>query len=222
MQDQIVAVILAGGQSSRMGTDKALLEISGKTLLARSCEIAAKLTSKVYVLTAWSDRYRSVLTAEYQLLLDRNPGSGPLVALSQILSEIPAEWILLLACDLPLLDAGIIQNWTSQLTELPPSTLAIVPYQNNRWEPLCAFYRSQSLSNLQKFIEKGGRSFQTWLSQIPAIPLAVGEKEAVMLSNCNTPEEFEQLISFLIASERSNRTSARGFRGRRGREERDE
>ncbi|MEG4999163.1 molybdenum cofactor guanylyltransferase [Microcoleus sp. B4-D4] len=190
---QIAVIVLAGGQSSRMGTDKALLEIEGKSLLQRALEVAASVTPQVYVLTAWPDRYRSTLTEQSQFLLEYNPGSGPLVALTQGLTEIPADWILLLACDLPLLEPQIIQNWASQLTAIPQSTLAIVPYQKSRWEPLCGFYRQQSLASLQSFIEKGGRSFQKWLNQIQAIPLPVGEREAIMLSNCNTLEEFEQL-----------------------------
>ena len=190
---KIAVIVLAGGQSSRMGRDKALLEIEGKSLLQRVCEVAAVLTPEVYVLTAWPDRYRSTLTETSQFLVEYNPGCGPLVALTQGLKEIAAEWILLLGCDLPLLNAQIIQKWASQLTDFPPSTLAVVPYQNPRWEPLCGFYRKQSLPSLQSFIDKGGRSFQVWLNQIPAIPLPVGEQEAVMLSNCNTLEEFEQL-----------------------------
>jgi len=192
--------VLAGGQSSRMGRDKALLEIEGKSLLQRACEVAAVVTPQVYVLTAWPDRYRSTLTEQSQFLLEYNSGSGPLVALTQALTEIPADWILLLACDLPLLEPQIIQNWATQLTTIPQSTLAIVPYQNSRWEPLCGFYRQQSLASLQSFIEKGGRSFQKWLNQIQAIPLPVGEREARMLSNCNTLEEFEQLKGKIVDS----------------------
>ena len=191
--DKIAVLVLAGGKSSRMGKDKALLEIEGKSLLQRSCSVAAVITSEVYVLTAWPDRYRSMLTTECQFLLEYSPGTGPLVALTQGLTEIAAEWILLLACDLPLLEADIIQNWVDRLTEVPLSTLAVVPYQNSRWEPLCGFYRRQSLSSLQRFIESGGRSFQVWLSQIATTPLSVSIREAVMLSNCNTPEEFEHL-----------------------------
>ena len=194
---KIAVIVLAGGQSSRMGTDKALLEIDGKSLLQRACEVAAVVTPQVYVLTAWPDRYRSTLTKKSKFLVEYNPGSGPLVALTQGLTKIAADWILLLACDLPLLDAQIIQNWASQLTALPPSTLAIVPYQNSRWEPLCGFYRQQSLPSLQRFIDKGERSFQVWLNQIQAIPIPVGEKESLMLSNCNTLEEFEQLKSVI-------------------------
>ncbi|MFM9265964.1 molybdenum cofactor guanylyltransferase [Tychonema sp. BBK16] len=195
INDKIAVIVLAGGQSSRMGRDKALLEIEGKCLLVRSCEVAANLTSEVYVMTAWPDRYRSTLTNKCQFLVEYDPGSGPLIALSQGLTQITTEWILLLACDLPLLDAQIIQHWVDRLTAVPPSTLAVVPYQNSRWEPLCGFYRQQSLSSLQSFIENGGRSFQVWLNQITVVPLSVGEREAVMLSNCNTIEEFEQLKS---------------------------
>ena len=190
---KIAVLVLAGGKSSRMGSDKALLEIEGKSLLQRAIEVGASLTSEVYVLTAWPDRYRSTLTQKCQFLVESNPGSGPLVALTQGLTEIAAEWILLLACDLPLLEVEIVQNWADRLTNVPPSTFAVVPYQTERWEPLCGFYHRASLSSLQSFIESGGRSFQAWLSEIAAIPLAVGEAEAVMLSNCNTPEEFEQL-----------------------------
>ncbi|MCC3409467.1 MAG: molybdenum cofactor guanylyltransferase [Microcoleus sp. PH2017_10_PVI_O_A] len=195
---KIAVIVLAGGQSSRMGTDKALLEIEGKSLLQRACEVAAALTPQVYVLTAWPDRYRSTLTEPSQFLVEYNPGTGPLVALTQGLTDISADWILLLACDLPLLDSRIIDNWASKLTEFPPSTLAVVPYQNSRWEPLCGFYRPQSLSSLQSFIEKGGRSFQKWLNQIQAIPLPVGKPEALMLSNCNTLEEFHQLKGKIV------------------------
>jgi molybdenum cofactor guanylyltransferase len=192
---KISVIVLAGGKSSRMGRDKALLEIDGKCLLERSCEVAANLTSEVYVLTAWPDRYRSTLSKKCQFLVEYNPGSGPLIALTQGLTQITTEWILLLACDLPLLDAQMIQHWASHLAAVPPSTLAVVPYQNSRWEPLCGFYRQQSLSSLQSFIEDGGRSFQVWLNQIAVVSLYVGERESLMLSNCNTLEEFEQLKS---------------------------
>ncbi len=193
INDKISVIVLAGGKSSRMGRDKALLEIDGKCLLERSCEVAANLTSEVYVMTAWPDRYRSTLSKKCQFLVEYNPGSGPLIALTQGLTQITTEWILLLACDLPLLNAQMIEHWASDLAAVPPSTLAVVPYQNSRWEPLCGFYRQQSLSSLQSFIEDGGRSFQVWLNQIAVVPLSVGEREAVMLSNCNTLEEFEQL-----------------------------
>lgn len=176
-----------------MGEDKALLSIDGQPLLQRVCQVAATLTSQVYILTPWGERYQEILTGTYQFLRESHPGQGPLVALAQGLKEIPAEWILLLACDLPFLQAEIIENWMNQLNQVNDSILAVVPRQDFRWEPLCGFYRQEGLSSLQVFMEGGGRSFQVWLSEIPAVALPIGEEELQMLSNCNTPEDWVKL-----------------------------
>jgi molybdopterin-guanine dinucleotide biosynthesis protein A len=193
---QIAVLILAGGQSSRMGKDKALLVFNNQYFIQRVGHIATTLSSQVYVLTPWRDRYQDFLTKEIQFLLESNHGSGPLIAVAEGLAQISTDWILLLACDLPLLNINVLQNWINQLEQVPDSILAVVPRQNAIWQPLCGFYRQKSLTNLQDFIDKGGNSFQTWLSQISAMPLLVGEQEAKMLSNCNTPKEFEELKDY--------------------------
>ncbi|HLO50425.1 MAG TPA: molybdenum cofactor guanylyltransferase [Kamptonema sp.] len=191
--NQIAVLILAGGKSSRMGQDKALLLIDGQPFIKRVGEIAEALTSQVYVLTPWRDRYQEILGGKYQFLPENSDGSGPLVALAEGLEQISADWILLLACDLPLLQIDILQNWISLLDQVPDSILAVVPHRDSIWEPLCGFYRQQALGELQDFIDKGGRSFQNWLSQISVMPLSIGEREVKMLWNCNTPDEFEEL-----------------------------
>jgi len=191
--NQIAVLILAGGQSSRMGQDKALLLIDGQPFIKRVCEVASALTPQVYILTSWRDRYQEILGEKYQFLPENSDGSGPLVALAEGLEQICAEWTLLLACDLPLLQIDVLQHWISLLEQVPDSILAVVPHRDAIWEPLCGFYRQQALGELQDFIDKGGRSFQTWLSEISAMPLSVGEREATMLWNCNTPDEFEEL-----------------------------
>lgn len=194
MSDQkIVALVLAGGKSSRMGEDKALLQFGGKPLLTRICEVAETVNLPVYILTSWPEKYQVILPKSYQFLLEKNPGHGPLVALAEGLEMISADWVLLLGCDLPLLDSEIIYYWMMQLREIPDRFLAMVPYYQSSWEPLCGFYRKQALISLQGFIEEGARSFQLWLSQIDVIKLSLGDEEAVMLFNCNTPEDFEKV-----------------------------
>jgi molybdenum cofactor guanylyltransferase len=189
----LAALILAGGKSSRMGQDKALIPWDGTPLLQRVFQVASQWCQPVYIITPWPDRYQDILTPEtYQFLVESNPGQGPLVALAQGLAEIPADWVLLLACDLPLLQVEIIQNWIDQLNEIPNSVLAMVPKQADLWQPTCGFYRREALPELQKFIHQGGRSFQTWLEQIPVQALAVNQQSSDMLFNCNTPMDLEK------------------------------
>lgn len=181
------ALILAGGKSSRMGQDKALIPWNEIPMLTRVCQIASQCCHQVYLLTPWQERYQDIVTQNCQFLLESNPGQGPLIALADGLSQINTDWLLLLACDLPILESNIIQNWIERLIELPTDVLAFVPHQGEMWEPLCGFYRRESLPELQKFIQQGGRSFQSWLSQVPAQAIPVSEQEKNMLFNCNTP-----------------------------------
>lgn len=192
----LTALVLAGGQSSRMGQDKALILWDGKPLLQRVCEVARDCTEQVAILTRWPERYQSMLTSEalsgasVQFLQESEHKLGPLGAFAEGLSQIEAEWVLLLACDLPLLESAIVQRWASQLPTLPPDILALLPRQGELWHPMCGFYRSEALPQLQQFLTHGGRSFQNWLSQISVRSLKVGQPEFRMLRNFNTPEDL--------------------------------
>lgn len=203
----IAALILAGGASSRMGQDKSLMLWRGVPLLQRVIDVAAQCCEDVYLLTPRTELYQAHLQqysqasasspanlqtnlpAKYHWLPETVPLQGPLVALSQGLGKIPAEWVLVLACDLPLLDEKILYQWRSQLPHLASSILALVPH-HQYWHPLCGFYRPQALSNLEKFLSQGGKSFQSWLSSIPAQKIPLGTAELKMLWNCNFPADL--------------------------------
>ncbi len=194
----IAALILAGGQSSRMGQDKALLSLDGKSLLQRVCEAAWQVTHDLSILTPWPEKYQSILDPEWQVIPETQPGQGPLIGFLQGLQQLrmrpdPPDWILLLASDLPLLNPEILQAWAKQLQNLRPDQLALIPHQPQGWEPLCAFYRLQSLLSLSDFTGSGGRSFQTWLDQIAVQPLSLSETEIKMLWNCNTPTDLQKI-----------------------------
>lgn len=208
-------LILAGGTSSRMGQDKALLFWEGVPLLQRVIMVAHQCGDPVYCLTPWVDRYQQALqdyqeslltpesrspqslcpesrssqTQSIHWLQEGNPHQGPLVALQQGLAVISQPWVLVLACDLPLLDYEILRGWRSQLATLPITTLALVPY-HEYWHPLCGFYRSQALPILTAFLSQGGKSFQQWLPQLPAQKIPLTTAELTMLWNCNSPQDF--------------------------------
>lgn len=186
----VASIILAGGQSSRMGEDKALIPWDGVPLLQRVAEVAAQCTQNVYIVTPWPERYQAIAPQECQWIIESDPGKGPLVALSQAWETIQNPWIFLLGCDLPNLDPTLLQSWIDPLANLPETTLAVVPRQGKHWEPLCGFYRSQLQPNLTSFLQNGGNSFQQWLSSIQVQPLPVDATIAQMLHNCNTPADL--------------------------------
>jgi molybdenum cofactor guanylyltransferase len=184
---QVTALILAGGRSSRMGTDKALIVWQGKPLLQRVVNAAQQCCATVQVITPWPERYRP-LSNSVQWCLESSP-AGPLTALAQGLETVYTPWVLLLACDMPQLDPTVLRDWIVQLPDAE-AAIAYVPYYESRWEPLCAFYNVSCRSSLDKYIAKGGRSFQEWLGPAGAVPLKVDDVIAPMLQNCNTPKDL--------------------------------
>ena len=163
-KNHLVGIILAGGKSSRMGQDKALIPWQNIPMLKRVYKVANKCTEKVYIITSWPQKYQSILPTECEWLTELKT-EGPLVALAQGLTQINSNWILLLGCDLPLLNSDIIQTWVSELNQLSPEILALVPKKSQGWEPLCAFYRQEIKIELEKNIYRGDRSFLSIQSQ---------------------------------------------------------
>lgn len=187
---QVTGLILAGGNSTRMGTDKALLVWQGATLLERVFAVADRCCGRVAVVSPWPERYAGILPQTVNWILESPAHGGPLVALAQGLEAVQTPWVLLLACDMPTLDHSVIQGWIRGLPDSPSPALAYVPYYQSRWEPLCGLYHADGRSSLTAFMAQGGRSLQHWLTDIAAVPLRVDAAIAPMLRNCNRPEDL--------------------------------
>lgn len=195
MNDKLTAIVLAGGKSSRMGRDKALIPIQGIPLLERVCGIAQQCADKVYIVTSWPERYQHLVLPNCHFIpeqplphLPSPPPHGPLVGFSQGLAQVQTEWVLLLACDLPRLRLEVLQAWANELDTVAEDAIAALVHHAKGWEPLCGFYRRRCLPQLLDFINQGGRSFQKWLKQHPVQVLSLSEPQ--MLFNCNTPEDL--------------------------------
>jgi molybdenum cofactor guanylyltransferase len=191
LSDAITTIVLAGGQSRRMGQDKSLLEINGESLLQRTTDLALAVSRSVLVVTAWPDRYQLVVSSDCQWVIDRR-NEGPLVGFAQGLTAVETDWVLLLSCDLPNLDVGTIAHWIEDLDAIPTGTIAYLPLGAKGWEPLCGFYRASCRTELQQFINAGGRSFQRWLATQSVAVLPVDDP--AIFDNCNTPEDWQRVV----------------------------
>jgi molybdopterin-guanine dinucleotide biosynthesis protein A len=181
-----------------MGQDKALIPVGKVPLLLRVCRVAQQCTEQVYVVTPWVERYQGLLAAsEPSVHLIRetpSPGiaaHGPLIGFLQSLPQVQSEWILLLACDLPNLQADVLQQWRAALPPQKEIIACLPRHPGGWWEPLCGFYRSKCRASLTAFMQAGGQSFQQWLSHQPVQELPLTDPE--MLLNCNTPDDLRQV-----------------------------
>ena len=198
IKDEITAIVLAGGESSRMGQDKALLTIgknTKNTLLSRTCLIASDCAARVYVVTPWIRRYQTILPqgcqlVKEQLVLDARSNT-PLIGFVQGLQLVRTDWVLLLACDLPQLSSSQVKQWSQALATVLPTEIAFLPRHARGWEPLCGFYRRCCLPLLEAFLAQGGQSFQSWLANHPVRELSVSDRNC--LFNCNTPADWESI-----------------------------
>ena len=140
------AVILAGGKSSRMGRDKAWLEVGGQSLLARQIQIVREIGAcEVFV----SGR-AGVDYSEFgcRVLLDRLVDVGPLAGIERALSEATNSLLLVLAVDMPRMTANFLRHILLRCND----NSGVVPRVNGRIEPLAAFYPKISLSLISEMI----------------------------------------------------------------------
>lgn len=206
----LAAVILAGGQSRRMGEDKALLKLpTGQTLLSQTTDIALHLTSEVMVITPWPERYESVVSPHVQLLAEEPHQNGPLGGFSQSWRKVQADWCLLLACDMPMLKREPLADWwdwiQQQIATSNTYAAASLTYRQSRWEPLCGFYHRSCSERLQHLIDTSNAaehqsaqndhsyqlSFQSWIN---SLSVWVYEKlPPSILLNCNTKADWAQI-----------------------------
>jgi molybdenum cofactor guanylyltransferase len=186
-----------------MGMDKATIEIEGVPLLRRIYDVVADCTDnnsttlehRIYVVTPWVTRYQPILPASCQFLTEQQPHQGPLIGFAASLTVMTADWVLLLACDLPNLSTSAIQSWIDELVDVDDRSMAYLPrnLEGKGWEPLCGFYRRSCLASLLEYVELGGRSFQGWLANCNVSELPIADRQ--LLFNCNTPADLAMLES---------------------------
>jgi molybdenum cofactor guanylyltransferase len=189
MSPPITTIVLAGGQSTRMGQDKALIPIDNQPLLKSITDIATQVSHEVLITTSWPERYQNIVAPSCRFVIDRI-NQGPLVAFAQTLPSVTTDWVLLLSCDLPNINAGVIQTWAQNL---PAQAIAYLPQSEKGWEPLCGFYQRHCQDSLDAFGAAGGRSFQRWLANQMVMVLDISDRR--VLFNCNTPDDLESLTT---------------------------
>lgn len=186
----IAAFVLAGGRSSRMGTDKALLELEGKPLLIRALEAARQVSfdTKIVGDPATLGSYGTVIQDIYR-------GRGPLGGIHAALTTSPSDWNLILAVDLPFLTLRFLQYLIAQ-SQRSAATVT-VPSTDGFLHPLCGVYRRQFAPVAERALAEGRNKIDGLFSEVSLRVISEGELHDnglsdAMFRNLNTPEEWEK------------------------------
>lgn len=188
--------ILAGGASSRMGTDKARLTLGGRTFTERIAAALGAIAARVCVVSARPDATNLKANLNLPLVEDVYRGCGALGGLHAALSACQTQWAAVVSCDLPFVTGDLFARLRELRTE---DADAVVPRQKDgRAQPLCALYATaRSLQLADRLLREGERRPRVLLQQartrwVAPEELADLRDAELFFLNVNTPEDYEQ------------------------------
>lgn len=182
------AVIFAGGQSTRMGKDKALLAFGNYPSLAHYQYGKLNQFFETVYLSAKSSKF----DFPSQVIIDLYQESTPLVALISIFESIEAEAVFVLSVDTPFITKAILDQLISKDKEEAHIIIAKSP---KGLQPLCAIYKKSILPLLKKQYEEKNYKLQTLIQKAPSVIVPFYEDEAFM--NLNVWEEYQKALKLL-------------------------
>jgi FdhD protein len=187
----VTGVILAGGESKRMGSNKALLKIQDERMIEGTYRCMAQLFSEVLLVTNTPETYDFI---PCRTVSDIFPCMGPLGGIHSALKASGTQRIFVVACDMPTLSPRLVRNLCAEQGDFD----AVVPETPDGLEPLHALYALSGLDRIQGMLEQDERSVLTFLERAATkvVPRDVIERidpGFVSFRNINTPEEFREL-----------------------------
>ncbi len=178
----VTGVVLAGGQSRRFGSDKALVLVDGRSLLLRVLDVVSSVTTPVFVSVAERER-RYDVAAEH--LVDRCPGAGPLAGLHAGLLAATTPWLLLCACDLPFITSELLRRLLLERSDDPDAVLARV---DGEPQPVCALYHRRIIAAVEDRLEGKTHSMKGLVDRLPQVRFV--DVPAAVLRNINRPSDL--------------------------------
>jgi molybdopterin-guanine dinucleotide biosynthesis protein A len=219
MIEDCTALILAGGDSQRMGQDKAALVLNGKTLLESVISTMQSIFPTVIVSVR---QPRDGLNVPQ--VCDEQVASGPLAGLIAGLAKVETPWVFAVACDMPFVMPEVIEQLASSRTKpLPASPLrprsgqacqgrsirslpdkgglgwvgvqAVVPVNDGYPQPLAAFYATSALEVMRASLAEGDKSLRGMLQKLEVLYVSEAELRACdpqlrSFFDLDTPQDF--------------------------------
>jgi molybdopterin-guanine dinucleotide biosynthesis protein A len=179
----VAGVLLTGGASRRMGTDKATIELDGETLAARAARVLTAVCAPVVEVGPGHTPLTTVR--------EEPRGRGPLAALVAGADALGAHTVLLLACDMPYVEAPLLELLASW-----PGARTVVPVARGRRQYTCARYGPDALARARAVLASGGSSLRAVCEGAEELPEAAWRSVAGpdAFTDLDTPEDRARSI----------------------------
>ena len=188
------AVILAGGKSSRMGRDKAFVEVGGSSLIVRQIALVRDVgAGEVFISGREGVDYSAF---GCRVLVDKFPDAGPLAGIERALDASISKLLLVLAVDMPAMNLAMLRKLLASCV----AVRGVIPRTKDGIEPLAAVYPKAAWGKLKFELQQGRAPGAKWLAEeCVAVGLArfmeLSDAEAESFASANSPEEFRKLVS---------------------------
>lgn len=189
-EKDFVGVILAGGKSRRMGTNKALLPYRGRLLIEHIANVMQEVFERVVIVADEGEPYRFLNLPVYS---DIHKNCGPLGGIHAAFCQTNANVLFVVSCDLP----GVTPKLIEYILHADTHAAAVVPTADEQLHPLCGLYRHMMLPQIEQAIFDGELALHALLKKVgavtvpitPALPFYTKQ----LLSNVNSPDDFATL-----------------------------
>jgi molybdopterin-guanine dinucleotide biosynthesis protein A len=187
---EITAFVLAGGKSSRMGSDKAFLQLGGDTLLSQALKLAGAVADLVRIVGE-----AKKFAAFGQVVEDVYRDCGPLGGIHAALASSATERNLMLAVDLPFVGPEFLKYLLLRARD--SNAIVSVPRTGGGLQPLCAVYQRKFAEVAEQSLRDGRNKIDRLFTKVETCVIEEDELlragfSAEMFRNLNTPEEFER------------------------------
>jgi molybdenum cofactor guanylyltransferase len=181
---QVSGYVLAGGASSRMGQDKALLPYDGMTLVERLAGIVREAAGSVAVIGD-PEKYGAL---GYPVFADQVPGCGPLGGLHTALTISSADWNLVVACDMPGISVDTLRTLVDGAVASSKNCV-VAASMGGEMEPLCAVYHQRCLAAVSRAVKEKRFKMKDLVAELDPLIIPV---DPAVVANINTPAEWAE------------------------------
>ncbi|MBW8887076.1 MAG: NTP transferase domain-containing protein [Fibrobacteres bacterium] len=187
----LYGLVLGGGRSERMGTDKAALAYHGKPQIRHSLELLEPLCARAFV-SCRAEQAADPVFAGLPQIHDAFLGMGPMGGILSALRAHPGAAFLVIACDLPFLDAATLESLARGREPLRAATAFAGP-QDGLPEPLCAIYEPRAYARALQLLGQGVDCPRKFILNSSAAILTAPDMRA--LRNVNDPGDYREALA---------------------------